>query len=164
MELDVFLKERLGGAKRLAVLGAGSLLKADDGAGVIVTEQLMEACPPEHYPDLLCCPGETAPENFSGKIISFKPDHLLVVDAADIGQEPGTIQEIDPQDVGGPTFCSHMLPLRVMIDFIVAHTNVPVTLLGIQPQSIDFDAPMTPVMEEAVEALCQGLTAVIKGR
>lgn len=146
------LKQWLLEARRLAVLGAGSVLKADDGAGVLLVERLLEDF--QSGPRLLLCPGETAPENFSGKIKAFGPTHLLVVDAADLKEAPGTIMEINPRDVGGPTFCSHMLPLRVMIDYLAAETGAEVLLLGIQPESIEFDAPMTPAVKAAVEGLC----------
>ena len=33
-----FLKERLQGVKKLAVLGAGSVLRSDDAAGMFVVE------------------------------------------------------------------------------------------------------------------------------
>jgi hydrogenase 3 maturation protease len=101
-ELYAFLKEHFGAAHRLAILGAGSVLKADDAAGVRVAEALQAALTPERCPNLLLCAGETAPENFSGKIKGFAPTHLLVLDAADLGRAPGAIVEIQPKDVGGP--------------------------------------------------------------
>ena len=160
--LRALLREWLCGAKRLAVLGAGSVLKADDGAGVALVEHLQEAFSVAKHPGLLLCPGETAPENFSGKIKAFEPTHLLVVDAADLGKQPGHITEINPQDIGGPTFCSHMLPLRVMIDYLAAETGASILLLGIQPESIVFDAPMSVAAEDAVAWLCEVLEEMVR--
>ena len=157
-----FLKERLRGAGRLAILGAGSVLKADDAAGVRVVERLQAEFDAENYPNLLLCVGETAPENFTGKISRFEPDHILVIDAADLGQEAGAIADIPPDAVGGPTFCTHMLPLRVMLDYLVRETGARVTLLGIQHKSIAFDADMTPEIRSAVDALSAALGRVIR--
>ena len=159
--VDTLLREWLGGARRLAVLGAGSTLRADDGAGVRVVEILRGIMAGKECPSLLLCPGETAPENYSGTIRRFGPSHVLAVDAADMGGEPGSVARIDPGDVGGPTFCSHMLPLRVMIDYLAAETGASVLLLGIQPESTAFDAPMTPKVEKAVEELCGCLAGLI---
>lgn len=159
--MDALIKERLQGARRLVVLGAGSVLKADDGAGVLLVERLQEVFAAQ-FPNLLLCPGETAPENFTGKIKSFSPTHILVVDAADVGLAPGEMVEINPQDIGGPTFCSHMLPIRVMIDYLAAETGADITLVGIQPQSIEFDAPMTPKVEDAVGVLFKALEETIR--
>ena len=157
-----FLKERLQGVKRLAVLGAGSVLRSDDAAGMFVVEKLQAAFDTEKYPNLLFCPGETAPENYSGKIRNFCPTHLVVIDAADVGQAPGCVVHIRPEDVGGPTFCSHMLPLRVMIRYLAEETGADVTLLGMQYKSLAFDGVMTQDMRLAVEKVSGALSRVIR--
>jgi hydrogenase 3 maturation protease len=156
-----FLLDRLKGIKRLAVLGAGSVLRGDDAAGDLVIQKMSAACCPDKYPDVRFYSGETAPENYAGKIISFSPTHFLVIDAADVGAEPGDIVDIDPKDVGGPLFLSHMLPLKIMIDFIKSQSDTAVTLLGIQYKSIEFDADVTHEMKEAVDELCNDLKKVI---
>ncbi len=155
-----FLAERLRGAQKLAILGAGSVLKADDAAGVLVIEALDAFFTPQTHPNILLCAGETAPENFTGKIVRFRPDHLLLIDAADVGRAPGDIVEIRPQDVGGPTFCSHMLPLRVMTDYIVSETGAAVTLLGIQPRSIAFDGPVSEEVRGTIDEICGALRRI----
>jgi len=157
-----FLKERLKKAQRLAVLGAGSTLRGDDAAGMCIVEELQAAFNAEQNPQILFCPGETAPENYSGKINQFCPTHLLVIDAADIGETPGSIVEIRPEDVGGPMYCSHMLPLRVMIRYLAQETGADVTLLGIQYKSIAFDTGMTDEMRAAVDELSGALKRVIR--
>ena len=158
------LKEWLAGAERLAVIGAGSTLRADDAAGMEVVIRLAEEYPEDAYPELLFCPGETAPENFSGKIRAFKPTHMLLIDAADVGAEPGEIVEIPPDRVGGPTFLSHMLPLKVMINYLSDETGAKSLLLGVQWQSMEFDGAMTAPVAAAVEALCDALRrAIVEG-
>ena len=154
-----FFREKLRGAKRIAVLGVGSVLRADDAAGVMISEQLSANIPPSER--VLICNGETAPENFSGKILRFRPDHLLVVDAASLGEEPGTVVEINPEDVGGPEFCTHMLPLRVMMTYLQQETGTAVTLIGIQSKSITFDQAMSPEVEASVQFLGDALARVI---
>jgi len=159
-----FLQDWLRGAERLAVVGVGSTLRADDAAGMEVVTRLMEEYPPSASPYLLFCPGETAPENFSGKIRAFRPTHLLVVDAANVGLKPGEIVEIPPESVGGPAFLSHMLPLRVMINYLAGDTGAKSTLLGIQYRSLAFDGPMTPEIASAVDRLCDALRRAIGER
>jgi hydrogenase 3 maturation protease len=159
--LNEYLPEALKGVKRLAVLGVGSVLRGDDAAGTQVIENLAAARTPAKYPAVRLYAGETAPENFSGKIAAFRPTHLLIVDAADLGQAPGTIMDINPTEVGGPGFCSHLLPLKVMTDYLVSETGTAVVLLGIQYKDIGFDAPMTPEVREAVSEICETLQHVI---
>ncbi|MEI6579776.1 MAG: hydrogenase maturation protease [Eubacteriales bacterium] len=160
-DLYDFLIDRLRGVKKLAVLGAGSVLRADDAAGVMAVENLMADCSVDKYPNVRFYLGETAPENYSGNIRNFCPSHILIIDAADLGQNPGDIVDINPNTVGGPTFCSHMLPLKIMIDYLISETGTAVTLLGIQFKNIAFDTAMTREIREAVDEVCETLKKVI---
>ncbi|HWR23180.1 MAG TPA: hydrogenase 3 maturation endopeptidase HyCI [Feifaniaceae bacterium] len=160
-ELLPFLLEKLAGAKRLAVLGVGSTLRGDDAAGMLIIERLLEAFPPREYPDLLICGGGTAPENFSGNVRLFAPDHLLIIDAADAGCAPGSIVDIPYREIGGPSFSAHMLPLKIMADYLVNETGTDVTMLGLQYKDIEFGADLSPEMRETVEELTEALLAAI---
>ena len=158
------LNEKIGNARRLAVLGVGSTLRADDGAGMYIIGRLIKTFPRENWPDLLFCPGETAPENFSGAIKNFRPDHILVFDAADIGKMPGEAVEIDPACIGGPAFCSHMLPLRLMLEYLAGETGAEVTLVGIQYQDLEFDREMTPSVKASADLLADAVENFIRAR
>lgn len=161
MELKEFLLQKLAGVQRLAVLGVGSELRGDDGAGSLIAERLAHEFPRAAYPNLVVCGGGTAPENFCGNIRTFRPGHLLVVDAADAGCEPGAVVEIQRKDIGGPEFSSHMLPLKLMVDYLVSETGCAVTMLGLQYECIDFGADMAPSMSETVDEVLQALREVI---
>ena len=160
-ELRDFLKERLAGTKRLAILGVGSVLRGDDAAGILIVERLMEAFPQEAYPNLCIYAGGTAPENFSGNLRLFAPDHLLIVDAADAGAEPGSIVDIPRVEIGGPSFSSHMLPLKIMVDYLINETCTNVTMLGLQYKDIGFGEDLSPEMREAVDELTDALLVAI---
>ena len=160
-ELLPFLLEKLAGTKRLTILGVGSLLRGDDAAGMLIVERLLEAFPPQDYPDLLLCGGGTAPENFSGNVRLFAPDHMLIIDAADAGCEPGSIVDIPRVEIGGPSFSSHMLPLKIMVDYLVNETGTNITMLGLQYKYIEFGADLSPEMREAVDELTEALLAAI---
>jgi len=161
--VHAFLTGRLAGFERLAVLGVGSVLRADDAAGMEGVRLMGE----QHRlarPDVRLYGGETAPENFSGSILRFAPTHLLIVDAADVGLLPGQFADICPEDVGGPSYCSHMLPIKIMVDYLVRETGAKVTLLGIQYRTLTFDGAMSPEVAAAVDAVCNALTRVIQAR
>jgi hydrogenase maturation protease HycI len=161
VDVSEFLKDWLHGAERLAIVGVGSTLRGDDAAGMRVVERLAEEYPEEFNPHLMFCPGETAPENFSGKIRAFNPTHLLLIDAADIGITPGEIVEIPADKVGGPGFLSHMLPLKVLVSFLAGDSGMKSMLLGVQYRSLEFDAPLTPEIAAAVDTLCDALRCAI---
>ncbi|MCE5236015.1 MAG: hydrogenase 3 maturation endopeptidase HyCI [Clostridiaceae bacterium] len=154
-DLKKQLRDFLSGAERLAVLGAGSTLRGDDAAGMVLIEYLTERFGAKE--NMRCYPGETAPENYSGSIRRFAPTHLLVVDAADMGFPSGEVFPIDPNDVGGLSCCTHMLPLKVMLTYLAEEIGAKLLLLGIQPESMEFEAPLTAKAEAAVNALYEAV-------
>lgn len=154
-DLKKLLSDFLAGAKRLAVLGAGSSLRGDDAAGMMVLERLQARF--ENAKNSRYYPGETAPENYSGSIRRFAPTHLLVLDAADMGRPGGEIFEVDVNDVGGLSCCTHMLPLKVMLAFLAEEMGAKLLLVGIQPESMEFEAPLTEAAEQAVNALYEAI-------
>jgi len=155
VDLKKLLCDFLSGAERLAVLGAGSTLRGDDAAGMVLTERLQERF--IDAKNIRCYPGETAPENYSGSIMRFYPTHLLVVDAADMGEMPGAVFPVDPKDVGGISCCTHMLPLKVMLTYLAQETGAKLLLLGIQPKSMEFEAPLSVEAEKAVDELYEAV-------
>lgn len=97
--------------------------------------------------------GATAPENLTGEIKRFAPTHLIVIDAADLDAEPGTITLMDPDSIGGTTFCTHSLPIKVMIDYLLDSFECHVTIVGVQPKTLEVGAAMSKEVLDAVESL-----------
>jgi hydrogenase 3 maturation protease len=159
-DLALYLAQRLLGANKLFILGAGSRLKADDAAGVMVSDRLMERFGAE-LPGLRIASGETAPENFTGDIKRFAPDHLIIVDAADFGAAPGSVSTIEPCVVSGVSFSTHMLPMKVMLQYLGQELACQVTILGIQPVLTDFGADMSAPVTDAVEEVTKSLSAAV---
>jgi hydrogenase 3 maturation protease len=155
MELDQFLKKELVNTKKLAILGAGAILKADDGAGVIITERLQEIFNEDNCRNLRIYTGNTAPENFTGEIKKFNPDHLIVIDAADLQEEAGSIMIIDPEVIDGVTFSTHMLPLKVMLQYIQKEIGCRVTIIGIQIADVTYGKQVTEKISHSIkETIC----------
>jgi hydrogenase 3 maturation protease len=161
-DLYGYLKERLHNAERLAILGAGSLLMGDDAAGVMVVEKLRNAIDPQKYPLLRLYNGGTAPENFSGEIKRFNPSHLMILDAADLGEEVGSVMTIQPDIIGGVSFSTHMLPLKVMTNYIEKEIGCDIVILGIQPKEVSYGEEMTPEIKKAVDETADILEKVIR--
>jgi hydrogenase 3 maturation protease len=155
MELELFLKDTLHGTKKLAILGAGAILNADDGAGVIISDSLQKKFNENNCKNCRVYTGNTAPENFSGEIKKFKPDHLIVIDAADLKEEPGSIMVIDPEIIDGVSFSTHMLPLKVMLQYIQKEIGCKVTILGIQVADVAYGNPVTEKINISInETIC----------
>lgn len=151
--------ENAANKPRVAVVGVGHEFRGDDFAGPAAARAVLERVPPGG--DVLVLDAGAAPESFTGPLRRFAPDLIVILDAADMGMEPGGIGWIDPDevaDVGGPT---HALPLPLFAAFLGASLGCPVRILGIQPAADDFDTPLSGPVQAAVEALAAGLADLL---
>ena len=155
------LREALRDATRVAVLGVGSELRGDDVAGIMVAQQVadwVEAC---HHPRLRGFVGHAAPENLTGEIKAFKPSHLVVVDAAHLGQGAGSVDIIPAERIGGVSFSTHTLPMPIIIDYLVQSTGCVPLVVGIEPQHKNVVQPPSAVVVEAVEAVVAAFQSLL---
>ena len=140
---------------RLAVLGIGHELCGDDAVGVRLAAMLRPLT--TGNTQLLTIEAGPAPENFTGTLRRFRPDLVLMVDAAQMDAKPGTISWLDLHSTGGISASSHTLPLHILISYLVAELGCQVALIGIQPEQTFADSPLTPRVQAAARAIVQAL-------
>jgi hydrogenase 3 maturation protease len=154
------LNQRLKGAKRLSLLGVGSDLRGDDVAGILVANSLsLKAKKSRNFKVFI---GETAPENLTGEIRKFDSTHLIIVDSADMNKKPGSVQLIDPDQIGGLSFCTHSLPLKVMTDYLEKSVGCKTCIIGIQPKGLGFDTRCSPEVRRTAKNISNLLWKVVK--
>ncbi|MDR1015087.1 MAG: hydrogenase maturation peptidase HycI [Coriobacteriales bacterium] len=131
------------------VFTVGNVLRGDDAVGPLLAKML------EHDP----APGWTVvdggqmPEDELAVVRRMRPDFLLLVDAADMGDAAGTIRELDEEDVAtGFLMTTHSLPMTFLLGNLKESCE-EMTFLGIQPGDTSFFAPLTPPVRQAVESL-----------
>lgn len=149
----------LNNAVKIAFLGVGSPLRSDDSLGLCLTMGLERSLQPNPNQVFQFSLGESAPENFSGTIREFKPDYLVIFDAADLHQPPGTFALIAPDQIGGASFATHMLPLKILVDYLVLATGCQVMVIGVQPETLEFGETLSPVVATVVEEFIRELVA-----
>jgi hydrogenase 3 maturation protease len=76
-----------------------------------------------------------APENSTGELRKFAPNAVLIIDAADMGEAPGTIRWISEEDIDGMSASTHSLPLSMLAHYLRLELNCDVKILGIQVSS-----------------------------
>jgi len=153
------LKSRLNDADRVALLGVGSELRGDDAAGILVAESLIRGCRSRKLKVFL---GHTAPENLTGEIRRFKPTHLIIVDSADMGKRPGTVAFIDLDKLGGVSFSTHQLPLKVLADYIASDIGCRISIIGIQPGQLEFASAPTKEIKKAAQEISAAIKEAIR--
>lgn len=143
------LKRLLDNAEKIAVLGIGSDLVADDAAGILVAKALEK----HQGRKLKVFLGYSAPENLTGEIIKFKPSHIVIVDSADFKKEAGYTAIIDLKDIGGTSFSTHRLPTKIIADYLVQSCGAKIVIIGIQPKTLDFGRPPSMLIKKVVRKL-----------
>lgn len=161
--LKTFLKDRLSNARRVAVLGIGSDLRGDDAAGMLVIEYLRKKpLGRGKSVKIGLFGGATAPENLTGEIKAFKPDHLVIVDSAEMKERPGTMLLLRPEELGGGvTFSTHNMPARIITEYFAKSMKCVITVIGIQPASVIFGGRVSKLVRSAARdvsnAILEGL-------
>ncbi len=156
--LDTFLA--IGNASaRVAVVGIGNDLAGDDAVGVQIARGLARRVHPR--PDCLILDAGTAPENFTGPIRRFRPDLVLMVDAADLSAEPGATAWLDWQQTDGLSGSTHTLPPSVLARFLVEELACRLALLVIQPANLDFARALSPAVRRAADRVVEKMAAAL---
>jgi hydrogenase 3 maturation protease len=144
---------------RVSFLGIGNVLNGDDAAGVWLARRLISLIPQSDKLLILNC-GQV-PENAVGALRRFKPNLVILLDAADFGGLPGEIRWIDPQDTSGFSASSHSLPFSVLSGYLTREFKCDVGLLGIQPSSLDFDAGLSSPVKNSIAEMLQYLVETL---
>jgi hydrogenase 3 maturation protease len=140
----------LAGAKKIVLLGAGSDLRADDAAGLIVCRAVLKRLP-KKQDRMTVILGETAPENFTGVILRLNPDLVILADTVLADQPPGTVMLFDPEKLDETNlFSTHKLPAKVLIQYLkLSLPGCRIVVVGIQPEVLDFGKKVTRAVGKA---------------
>jgi len=133
-------------------VGIGNEFKGDDASGPSLIARL-EAQHTHHY--TLNC--GVIPENYVQPIAAFHAASIILVDAVDMGEQPGTVGLFHSEDIEATGVSTHGMPLSLFADVVKTETGAAVYLLGIQPKAVTLGEPLSPEVEKAVS----GLAAVI---
>lgn len=155
------LKKWFAGWKSVVIAGIGNPIRMDDFVGVKIVQNLENRVSENVH--LIEC--ETVPESYLEKIIELSPSHVLMIDAAVLGFEPGEFQLLDPEIVANvPAVTTHMLPLRVFCEYIKKMTGSKISLLLIEPENTDFGEGLSKRVEAASQLITKMLLELFAKR
>lgn len=161
--LKTLLLSRIKKAKKIAVLGVGSDLRADDAAGMLAAKFIEDSLGKKKSAvNLKVFFGETAPENVTGEIKKFKPTHVIIIDSADMGKKAGAVELLEPEKIANVSFSTHQLPLKIMADYLVISLNCRVVIIAIQPKTLKFSNPLSREVKSAARLISTAITETLK--
>lgn len=145
-----------GDALRTVVLGLGNPLMGDDRVGLIALN---------HLEDDWFLPRSVSLVDGGTWGLTLLPvveaaDRLLVLDAIDIGTDPGTIVRLDGAEVPrvlGQKLSPHQIDLREVLALAELRGTLPRELLalGIQPERVELLTELSPAVEARVGELVE---------
>jgi hydrogenase maturation protease len=143
----------MGEAPRVLILGIGNLLWADEGWGVRAVDQLHRSY---RFPDnVKLMDGGTQGLYLVQHIC--EADVLVVFDAVDYGLEPGTLMQVEndevPQFMGAKKMSLHQTGFQEVIASADLLGNKPaeMLLIGLQPVELeDYGGSLRPLSRERI--------------
>ncbi len=146
------VRAALAAADKVVVLGVGNPDKGDDGAGIAAAESLRKRLSPARKRRVHVLIGEAAPENLTGKIRTYAPDLVVILDAAVGGFPPGTLFRVDPGKIADDGVTTHRISLRWLVRYIEESIGCPVIVLGIEPESVDFKEDISAAVKKGISS------------
>ena len=157
-DVEKELRNWVSGAKRVVVAGIGNPIRMDDFVGVKITGDLLGKVSRR----VLLIECETVPESFMQQIVDFRPNRVLLIDAALLGLKPGELRLVDPERlVDFPAISTHMLPLRIFCDYVEKMSKAKIGLLLIEPGRTDFGEGLTSEVETSAKRLTSVLLKLL---
>ena len=103
---------------RIAIVGIGNIFRSDDDAGSLVARALMDSRFTFDPKTVLVIDAGHAPENQTAKLRHFPPELILLIDAADMTEQPGAIRWIEMDQLDGMSSSTHTLPLFMLTKYL----------------------------------------------
>ena len=153
MSLERALSSALTG--RVALVGIGNRLRGDDGVGSALAGRLADAGVPRVFD------GQELPEDMVARVAATSPDTVLLVDAVDLGAEPGSVALIDGDQTMSYLPTTHRIPSELLMQVLERATGARCLLLGVQPAGTGFGRAMSPEVTASLETLAELLAGML---
>ncbi|MGQ9542730.1 MAG: hydrogenase maturation peptidase HycI [Candidatus Bathyarchaeia archaeon] len=144
-KLSSTLSRWFAGATRVLIAGVGNSLRRDDGLGPEFIKRLGV-----FSGNIMVLDCGSVPESYVGPIRRFKPSHILIVDAADMGLPPGSFELVSPHNISGISISTHSLPLNLFVEYLEDQTFAEIAVLTIQPKDTALGEGLSPEVDDAL--------------
>ncbi len=146
----------------VVALGIGNILCSDEGLGVKAIYKLME----KQWDDRIeivdgACDGLLLLEYIE------RADRLLVIDAINADEQPGTIVQIEDEDVPmytGVRLSTHQGSFQEILGLAKFRDKFPkkLVLLGVQPDSIEWGVDLTDTIQEKMPEIVERAEVILR--
>lgn len=121
------------------LMGIGNELKGDDGIGNIIAREFRA----NGWKSIPC---ETVPENFTSVVKRENPELLVIVDATEMGLDPGEFRQIPKEKLGSDVVGTHGIPLMHLVSYLEEYAK-KIIFIGVQPKKMDMCGDISQEVE-----------------
>lgn len=125
------------------VMCIGNRDGGDDAVGPYIADKLKR----EGF-DVLDC--GVVPENYTSFVKQKNPDNLVIVDAVDMGLEPGEIRIVQKDKIGVMHISTHGIPISVLMNYLEQYVE-NIVFIGIQPKKMS--GRLTDIVQKKADIL-----------
>lgn len=146
---------------KVSVVGIGNIIRGDDGLGPKLIA-MMKARPQNVLVHLFDC--GTTPENYILPILSTSCDTVILVDAADMGIEPGGIKIFALDEIKNVSFSTHNPSPRLFTDLLMmGKDDLNIFVISVQPKTTALGAPLSKEVLQGLDVLADAFSEALNG-
>lgn len=171
------IRRRLEAAGKIAICAVGNRWRGDDGWGPVVLSLLLNASqafsenivtrsenmtvPILSDPTVVLIDCGDRPEDYLEELVAEKPSHILFLDAADWGGEPGSVGILAGEEMGSRCWSTHRLPLPAIFAYLRENINVEIVTLAVQVGDCGIMKELSEEVKGTAEAVAEVLIPIL---
>ena len=140
--------------KRILILGIGNRLRGDDAVGPILIDRLQGKV------NVPMIDAGDVPENYLGPIEESGAELVLIIDAVDMGANPGDTALFDIHQIQGKSISTHTANLGLLFKVIPPESRPQVIVLGIQPESTNHGQGLSESVSRTLETVVMMIVSI----
>jgi hydrogenase maturation protease len=141
---------------RVCLMGVGNIDYGDDGFGVALSEKIKGRLKGSEDEDRFSMiTAGTMPERFIQTVAEKGFDHLIFLDAVEVGAEAGSVVFLNAEEIVSrfPQVSTHKISLGLVAKLIGGSGKTKSWLLGVQPGSVKMREGLSQEVETTLEIL-----------
>ena len=147
---------------RLAIVGVGHPMRADDYVGSYTVKTVMEATDGALPEGAYLFDAEDSVEALIGNLTKLGLRHVIFIDACEMGLRPGEANLLPVAETSYPFFTTHGIPLKVLAERLLSESKV--WILAIQPNQTGLDVSLSQEIQLTASNLSKLITrSLIEG-
>ena len=112
------------------VMCIGNRYGGDDAIGPYIADRLKEK-----INDFVVLDCGTVPENYTSVVKLHKPINLIIIDAVEMGKNPGEMRIVPKEKIGTMHISTHGIPISILMTYLEEYVE-NIYFIGIQPKTM----------------------------